>query len=186
MLGTLLRLALWLVAGLVVLMGATMLVFLVPHSLFWRSREETFVGPDPTRRALIVYQPGLSAQPRTVALSLAQGLNDAGYTVTVDRPGRHLPTDLTPFGVVAFGSPVYAGQTSPALRRYMASVRTWGDQAIILFTVGADPHNDDADRLASLVPAERVVRRVKFLFPADNRADARSLGKAVGTGDGGH
>ncbi|MDQ7793625.1 MAG: hypothetical protein RDU89_04305 [bacterium] len=183
MLGAFVRVILWLVAGLVVLMGAVMLVFLVPHSLYWRSREETLAGADPTRRALVVYQPGLGPRTREAALSLAQGLSDAGYTVILNRPGRHLPTDLSAYRLVAFGSPVYAGRTSPALRRYLRSVTGYGQAAIILFTSGGDPDNDNTGQLAALVPPERILHRVKFLATQDNRAAARSLGRDLGSRD---
>lgn len=179
MLVTLLRIVLWLAGGVLVLMVTAMLVFLVPHSLYRRSREEILTGPDPGRRALVVYQPGLRRRTVTVARNLARGLNDAGYTVTLDRPGRHLPTDLSAYRVIAFGSPVYAGQASPALKRYLRSVTGYA-APVVLFTVGLDPDNDNTDQLAALVPAERIRRRLKFHRPEGDAAAARELGRTLG------
>jgi len=185
MIATLLRVGLWLVVSVIVLLGTTMLIFMVLHSISWPSRKETLAGPDPVRRALIVYQPGLGSWTRDVARALAQGLNGAGYTVALDRPGKHLPTDLSPFAVIAFGSPVYAGQTSPALRRYMRSISGYGDQAVILFAVGGTTRGGESElgQLADLVPAERISRRVKFYQGAGDRARASELGRSLGAGD---
>ncbi len=179
----LMRLILWAAAGVVVVGGAVMAVFMAAHSLSWRSRPEILEGTDPSRRALIVYQPGLSPRTRDVARTLAQGLNATGFTVTLDRPGRHLPVDLTAYRVVAFGSPVYAGQTSWALRRYMASITAWGTPDVVLFTVGVNPYADNTASLAELVPAEAIRHRVKFHRGAEDRLKALELGRTLGSGD---
>lgn len=183
MLGTMLRIAVGLFIVFIAFMGLALLVFFkLPQVMGWWVKAVTLSGPDPSRRALVVYQPGLSARPREVALGLARGLNDAGFSVTVNRPGKHLPTDLSSYQVVAFGSPVYAGQASPALKRYVKSVTAHGG-ALVLFAVGSDPDKNEADHLAALVPAERVSIRVKFHRPAGDAAAARELGRTLGAKD---
>lgn len=88
------------------------------------------------QKALIIYQKGRSNFSSSVAGQIASGLNKAGYNVTVNHPGDFLPTDLSEYDLVMFGSPVYVSCLSSVLEDYIKSVAHFGNAEIIYYTTG--------------------------------------------------
>ncbi|NLY91373.1 MAG: hypothetical protein GX081_07170 [Firmicutes bacterium] len=129
------------------------------------------------RKALIIYQPGLTKITSRRAQELAAGLNAGGYEVTLNHPGKHLTTDLSGYELVIFGSPTYAGQLTKALTNYMAQVcpglakATGETPRIVLFATGGLEQTEEFDRLAELLTGLNVVKMVKFSPKGPNAYD---------------
>jgi|SRR5690554_315283 len=134
-----------------------------------RDNEQVLPGKGETpKKAIIIYQPVLTKVTTRMAQQLAVGLNDGGYEVTLNHPGKHLSTDLFGYELIAFGSPTYAGQMTKALTNYMARVcpqlaKTKGEALrIVLFATGGVDQTEEFDRLAETLAGLNVVKKVKF------------------------
>ncbi|HIE5420304.1 flavodoxin domain-containing protein [Clostridium botulinum] len=74
------------------------------------------------KKALVVYQPSKSKLTEKIAEQIAQGIQDEGYEVTINYPGKHMIEDISQYSIIVFGSPVYVGETSSTLADYMKSI----------------------------------------------------------------
>jgi flavodoxin len=136
-------------------------------------------------KALVVYQPSVSSVTGDAAHAIARGLYDAGYEVTLNYPGSHLPTDLSEYSVVVFGGPVYGGSVPKALTEYIQSVDLNGKRVVLFSTSGGGkdlPH----DRQKELVQMEGCLNGVApfsstKLVASDKglKDEAYDLGKAA-------
>lgn len=122
-----------------------------------------------SKKAIIIYQPALTKFTTKVARQLAAGLNEGGYEVTLNHPGKHLSRDLSGFNLIIFGSPTYAGQLTKALTNYMAQVCqqlvkiTDETPRIAVFATGGIDQTEEFDRLAETLRGLNVVKKVKFV-----------------------
>ena len=100
----------------------------VPDSRYLESKSK---NPD---KALVVYQPSITSASSDVAHSIAKGLNDADYEVTLNTPGKHLSSDISSYSVIVFGSPNYGGSPGEQLLIYMKRIEDFNDKRILLFS----------------------------------------------------
>ncbi len=97
----------------------------------------------PLRKAFVVYQPSISDISSRMAHQIAKGLNDGGYEVTLNNPGKHLSVDISTYQLVVFGSAAYYSQPSKALIDYMASIKDYSSAKVALYSTGIVPNNGD-------------------------------------------
>ena len=122
----------------------------------------------PFRKALIVYQPSLSDAASRIAHQIAKGLNDGGYEVTLNYPGKHLSLDISSYQIVVFGSAVYCSQPSKALIDYIAHTRTSGikdytSKKIILYSTGGVPSDtSELDVMRKTLNEVKPYQTIKF------------------------
>jgi flavorubredoxin len=128
-----------------------------------------------SKKALIIYHPGISKFTTRMTHQLAKGLNEGGYEVTLNHPGDHLSTDLSGYTLVVFGSPTYAGQISSAMRKYMAracpQIANTLTMGIVLFSTGALDEIQEFDKLEEMLVGLNVVKKVKFLAGSKTEND---------------
>lgn len=146
------------------------------------NKEEVLAGNGGIKKALIVYQPALSGITTNVARQIGKGLNEAGFEVTLNHPGDHLPVDLSKYQVVVFGSPVYAGQTSKVLKDYMSKVQISSLGRIGLYSTGSVMNElTELDTMEGLLKGVKVYKKVKFSAAGNNDNDklADKFGKEL-------
>lgn len=116
------------------------------------------------KEALVIYQNCRSEFPKEIANSLATGLNDKGYTVTVNTSGGFLPTDVSKYDVVILGGAVIAGNVGEPLQEYANNIEKFGDAKVILYSTGAGVDNIvELDNLEKLL-GKKPVQKVKFAY----------------------
>lgn len=181
-----LKALLFMFLGLVSLFIAAMLFFQIfIHSNNTEKGNKTFIlnaASAPHSKALIIYQPALlTDSTKNVAYSLAKGLNNKGYDVTIAYPGKYLSTDLSSYKVVVFGSPVYIGQTSSVLNDYIKSVKILKDQKILLFVTGGSDDSQQLNDLGNLFTNTKTPIKMSFKYnDKDNEIKAFNLGSEIG------
>lgn len=157
-----------------------------------RDNEQVLPGKgDTPKKAIIIYQPAITKVTTRMAQQLAAGLNEGGYEVTVNHPGKHLSMDLSGYDLIIFGSPTYAGQLAKALTKYMEQVCPELAKApgkaprLVLFATGGLEQTEEFDRLADILSGLNVVRKIKFSPGPQEKNDqiAYDLGIALAKND---
>lgn len=87
-----------------------------------------------SEKALVVYQPSITTASSDVAHAIANGLNDDGYEVTLNTPGKHLSVDISRYSLVVFGSPNYGGSPGEPLLDYMKRIGDFTGKRVLLFS----------------------------------------------------
>jgi flavorubredoxin len=175
-----LKVILTVVIVLIVLIVAAVAGGMILMKYDYGDRTEILVSSLPSPdRALVVYQPSLTAASHDVAYAIARGLNDFGYAVTVTNPGRHLPADITAYSIVVLGSPNYGSSVADALTEYVSKIDDFSGKRVILYsTSGAVTVMPELEKLRLLLHGEEPYAMVKFQFRESekNEAEAYQLG----------
>ncbi len=132
-----------------------------------------------TEKALVVYQPSLTEASHDVAYSIARGLNDSGYEVTITNPGKHLSTDISKYGIIVFGSPNYGGSVAEPLSEYIRRIDDFTGKRVILFsTSGGTDIMPELEKTAALLHGTKPYSMVKYPFTEGekNKAAAYQTG----------
>lgn len=131
-------------------------------------------------KALVVYQPSPSSTGKKIAEKLAAGLNDSGYEVTLSYPGTKLSADVSQYGIIAFGSSVFAGQPSKVLLNYVASVEDFAGKNLLLYSVGSAKEMPEIDLVSAQVKGTESIDKYKFMASDKDYGDkAYELGKSL-------
>lgn len=113
-------------------------------------------------KVLIVYQPGMTGFSDKIAHQIAAGLNDRGYEVTLNHPGKYLPSDVSQYALAVFCSPVYSGQPSKALTDYMSTIKTSPSCRIVLISTGGFKYYMELDAMEKFLQGTKAYKKVKF------------------------
>lgn len=114
------------------------------------------------KQALIIYEPSKSNLSEEVTLKIADTMKEEGYTVTINYPSDKLNYDLNKYDVIAFGSPVYCGQVSPVLKKYIEN-NPIENKKVIAYTIGHDDNNKtDLENLESYISDNNVINAEKY------------------------
>lgn len=97
--------------------------------------DETVLGSG-EKRALLIYEPSKHGLAEEVSMSVAQIMEDDGYTVTVNLPSKELSYNWEEYDVIAFGSPTYMGKVSPVLKEYVQS-KPIENKKIFIYAIGS-------------------------------------------------
>lgn len=125
----------------------------------WRSPDEKIVGSG-EKRALLLYQPSNGKHNLPLAKALAELLAQRGYTVTVNYPSEQLTYDPAQYDLLVYGSPVYMGETSKALRNYIQA-HPVTEKQVLLFVTGMSEKGPELEALKLLLPDENRIYGVK-------------------------
>jgi flavorubredoxin len=133
------------------------------------------------KKALIIYQPGISDISSRIAHQIARGLNDGGYMVTLNYPGDHLSADVSKYSLLIFGSPVYSGQPSKALTDYMSKIKATSSGRIALYSTGGFKFYMELDTMEKSLNGMKAYKKIKFFTSAKKENDivAYGLGKEL-------
>ena len=115
------------------------------------------------QKALIVYQPSITPAASDVAHAIAQGLNDAGYEVTLNTPGVHMSADLGGYALVVFGSPNYGGSPGQPLLDYLKRIDSFDNKRILLFsTSGSAEGKLEFEKMEALLKGTQPEKTMKL------------------------
>lgn len=133
------------------------------------------------KKALIIYQPGITDISSRIAHQIARGLNNGGYEVTLNHPGDHLSADVSNYSLLIFGSPVYSGQPSKALTDYMSKIRVSSSSRIVLYSTGSFRFYMELDAMEKSLNSMKAYKKIKFFTGAKSENDsiAYDLGKEL-------
>lgn len=169
--------------GLVILFISVILIF------FWYTKANSkYCGDNQkilksdkvnAKKALVVYQPSRSKLTTKVAESIAKGINDEGYEVTINYPGKHMPKDISKYSIVVFGSPVYMGQTSSTLSDYIKSIEDFSNCKILLFATGRQLNNGELDKMEKQLGNKKATEKVGFKNGMKDESKAYEVGKRI-------
>lgn len=169
--------------GVLVLCAVLFVLVVLSTNLSKGNHNEVLQSEEkPLRKALIVYQPSISNISSQMAHQIAKGLNDGGYEVTLNYPGKHLPVDISDYQLVVFGSAAYYSQPSKALIDYMFSINNNTQGNIVLYSTGTVPNSlKELDTMEKSLNGLEPYKKVKFDVNAKNGNDkvAYELGKEL-------
>lgn len=137
----------------------------------------------PIAKALIIYQPLISDISSRMAHQIAKGLNDSGYEVTINYPGKKLSYDISNYQIVVFGSGVYWSHSSKALIDYMKSIKDYSLEKVVLYSTGIALNSpDEFDAMKETLNGVKPYKVIKFdtnLKKEENERTAYELGKEL-------
>lgn len=168
------------IVSLIILSALMMLLFSLSLNKQRGSKEELLQSSSQShKKALIIYQPGVSELSSNVAHRIAKGLNDGGYEVTLNHPGSYLQSDVSKYSLLVFGSPVYAGKSSKALIDYMSRLKASPSSKIVLYSTGSTNVYVELDAMEKALNGLKAYKKTKFTvdMKAENDTIAYNLGK---------
>ncbi|MCK4884676.1 hypothetical protein KAS24_01275, partial [Candidatus Bathyarchaeota archaeon] len=80
------------------------------------------LNADGSETALIIYHPGLSSFMKDVVYAFADGFVETGWRIEITTASSQAPTDLSEYSLLVLGSPVYAGNPSPTIKRHIERI----------------------------------------------------------------
>lgn len=136
-----------------------------------------------SKEALIVYQNCKSQFPQEIASSIANGLNNKGYNVTINTAGDFLPKDVSKYNIVILGGATLAGNVGEPLLKYAENIKNYTNSKVILFSTGANKNDTtEINKLGSLLNKEPA-KNIKFSYSdkEESKDKAVSLGEELGS-----
>lgn len=170
--------------GIIVLIASSVGVgFSIMKHEYGDRREVLMSKSDNLEKALIVYQPSLTPASSDVAHAIAKGLNDAGYEVTLNTPGKHLSADISDYAIVVFGSPNYGGSPGEPLLNYMKRIESFtGKRAILFSTSGSAEGRLEFDKMEALLHGVKPYKTIKFAANETEKNKTTAYKFGVGCG----
>ena len=117
------------------------------------------------KKALVVYQPGLTSAPADAAYAIGKGLNDSGFEVTMTNPRQDLSADISGYTVIVFGMPNYGSAVPEALSNYISRIESFKGKRIIIYsTSGGTETKYELDKLTEMLKGETPFASAKYQF----------------------
>lgn len=135
-----------------------------------------------SKKALVVFQPGVSNFTDKIAHQIAKGLNDGGYEVTIDYPSKDLSKDVDNYSVIVFGSPVYGGKPLSIVTDYSSSLTNLSSKKIVVYSTGAGKNTtSELDIMEQAIKNADVYKKIKFVTASkkESEKNAYDLGKEL-------
>jgi flavorubredoxin len=142
------------------------------------------LNADGSETALIIYHPGLSSFMKDVTYAFADGLVENGWRVEITTASSEAPIDLSDYSLLVLGSPVYAGNPSPTIKRHLERMGDLnGIDTVILVTSGGSDGSTEAYLQQAVEDHNGVVTNVLSLFTSTpNKGDGDPLDVAEQAG----
>jgi len=142
------------------------------------------LNADGSETALIIYHPGLSSFMKDVTYAFADGLVENGWRVEITTASSEAPIDLSDYSLLVLGSPVYAGNPSPTIKRHLERMGDLnGIDTVILVTSGGSDGSTEAYLQQAVEDHNGVVTNVLSLFTSTpNEGDGDPLDVAEQAG----
>lgn len=169
---------------IIILIGILSMVVLMKAVNRQRASNEKLLQSKNTnpKKALIVFQPSLSNVTTVMANSIAKGLNDGGYEVTLNYPGSYLSTDVSKYSLVIFGSPVYVGKPLTIVTDFMSKIKSFSNTKVVVFSTGGTiKDKPELDIMEKSLNGISVYKKVKFNSSTKeaSKNEAYDLGKEL-------
>jgi len=135
------------------------------------------LNADGSETAFIIYHPGLSSFMEDVVYALVDGLVENGWRVEITTASSQAPTDLSDYSLLALGSPVYAGNPSPTIKRHLERIGDLnGIDTVLLITLAGSDGGAEASMQQAVEDHDGTVKEVLSLFNiAPNEGDGDPL-----------
>ena len=158
------------------ILGVILAIIVVAGVLVWgisyyNSTGSTTLNPNGnvTGKALIVYDPGLSGAPKTVATKMGNELQSKGYEVKLAGVRSNDATNVTGYNVILFGGPTYAGDASSVVKTYLEGLNIPENVTVGVFSVGSGADDQDSNLVMQQILQNKNVT-VKVSVKFDNNA----------------
>lgn len=93
-------------------------------------------------RALVVYDPGVSGAAKGAAVKIAGDLRSKGYTVDLAGVRSEAAGNVSGYGIIAVGGPIYGGVTSKSITAYLKALTPPKDTKVGIFATGGLSFNN--------------------------------------------
>lgn len=135
------------------------------------------LNADGSETALIIYHPGLSSFMKDVVYAFADGLVETGWRVEITTASSQAPTVLSEYSLLVLGSPVYAGNPSPTIKRHIERIGDLqGIDTVVLVTSGGSSGISEASMQQTVEEYNGTIETVLPLFTsAPNEGDGNPL-----------
>lgn len=112
----------WIPLAVLAVLFVGMVVFSRSLNLPREPRPEILNESGAAGTALVLYQPGISGFHYSVTHAFAEGLASQGWRVEMNTVGEHISTDLSAYGLLAVGGPVYRFSASVPVTQFLSRV----------------------------------------------------------------
>ena len=114
------------------------MVYVGSDTLSSRATGSEVLNPDgvATGKALVVYNPGLSGAPREASTQIANDLKAMGYEVTLAGVKSAAAANVSGYGVIVAGGPIYGGKVSPSIETYLRELSPPANARVGAFAIG--------------------------------------------------
>jgi flavorubredoxin len=179
----------WKKIVLIVIIAFVIIVASVLGFIFFKINNDYVSGievlnADGAETALIIYHPGLSSFMKDVTYAFADGLVENGWRVEITTASSEAPTDLSDYSLLVLGSPVYAGNPSPTIKRHLERMGDLnGIDTVILVTSGGSDGSTEAYLQQAVEDHNGVVTNVLSLFirtPNEGNGDPLDIAEQAG------
>ena len=113
------------------------------------------------KSALVIYEPSMLSTTKDISMTIAEALAEEGFTVTLNLPSPQLDYKLADYDFIAFGSPVYAGRISSALKSYVEKNPVENKHILVYVTGGLVDDTKELEEMVSWVNPNNTVRSIK-------------------------
>ena len=105
-------------------------------------------------KALVVYDPGLSANSKNIADKVAADLQAQNYTVTLAGIKSSAAATTTNYLIVIAGGPIYAGTPTASVKGFLANLKPEAGVNVGVFGSGQGATSpDDIAQIKTAIPA---------------------------------
>jgi flavorubredoxin len=133
---------------------------------------------------LIIYHPSLSSFMKDVVYAFADGLVENGWRVEITTASSQAPTDLSGYSLLVLGSPVYADNPSPTIKRHIERIGDLkGIDTVLLVTSGGSEGGTEASMQRTVEEHNGTVEMVLSLFtslPNEGGGDPLDIAEQAG------
>ncbi len=120
-----------------VIVVASLLAFVMATINSDHISELKILNESGTKKALVIYHPGLSSFMKDTTYAFAEGLVENGWRVEITTASSEAPTDLSGYSVLVLGSPVYADNPSETIQRHVERIGDLNEMDTVLLVTSA-------------------------------------------------
>ncbi len=134
--------------------------------------------------ALVVYHPGISSFMNDTIYAFADGLAENGWRVEITTASSQAPTDLSEYSLLVLGSPVYAGNPSPTIKRHVERIGDLqGIDTVVMVTSAGSDGGTGASMQQTVEEHNGTIKTVLSLFtsaPNEDDGDPLDIAEQAG------
>jgi len=146
--------------------------------------EIEILNTEGSKKALVIYHPGMTSLMKDVTYAFADGLVSNGWRVEITTPSSEAPTDISGYDLLVLGSPVYGFSLTQTIERHLERI---GDlkkiETIAVLTAAGAPGESASTMENAILDSNGTVKEVITLFGmAPNEGDANPVDLAEQAG----
>jgi flavorubredoxin len=128
-----------------------------------------------TKKALIVYDPGLSGGAKDAATKIGYLLQDSGYDVLMAGVKSSAANNLTGYDVIVVGGPIYASKPASSVGAYLSSFNPPEQAKVGIFGYGGVKvdNTDKAAVMQDVAGGSQVTVETAMKFVSSENMDAQ-------------